>query len=165
MNVQPPFSEYHFIDLDGGRAENLRQLAGNDPSVHVYNGDCNQVLRSEVFTRARYRDFHRGLCLLDPYALNLDWEVIQAAGQMQSIEIFLNFMVMDMNMNVLWKNPDNVSPSQLARMDAFWGDRSWRRYSISETPRPFAGVRSGGKGLQRGRRRGVPGTSEEGCGL
>ncbi|MGO9109304.1 MAG: three-Cys-motif partner protein TcmP [Thermoguttaceae bacterium] len=126
MNVQPPFSEYHFIDLDGGRAENLRQLAGDDASVHVYNEDCNQVLLSEVFTRARYRDFHRGLCLLDPYALNLDWEVIQAAGQMQSIEIFLNFMVMDVNMNVLWKKPDNVLPAQLARMDAFWGDRSWR---------------------------------------
>ena len=58
--------------------------------------------------------------------MNLDWEVIQAAGQMKSIEIFLNFMVMDMNMNVLWKNPDNVPSSQLVRMDAFWGDRSWR---------------------------------------
>ena len=45
---------------------------------------------------------------------------------MKSIEIFLNFMVMDMNMNVLWKNPDSVLSSQLVRMDAFWGDRSWR---------------------------------------
>ena len=45
---------------------------------------------------------------------------------MRSIEIFVNFMVMDANMNVLWKNPDNVPATQLARMDAFWGDRSWR---------------------------------------
>jgi three-Cys-motif partner protein len=47
---------------------------------------------------------------------------------MRSVEIFLNFMVMvmDMNMNVLWRNPDNVLPSQLVRMDAFWGDQSWR---------------------------------------
>jgi len=29
-------------------------------------------------------------------------------------------------MNVLWKNPDKVLPSQKKRMDAVWGDSSWR---------------------------------------
>jgi hypothetical protein len=37
---------------------------------------------------------------------------------MKSIEIFLNFMVMDMNMNVLWKNPDAVAPEQIVTRDA-----------------------------------------------
>ncbi len=126
LNVQPPFSEYHFIDLDGDKAEHLRQLLSDDPRVSVYQGDCNQVLLQHVFPRARFGDYHRALCLLDPYALNLDWEVVQAAGKMRSVEVFLNFMVMDMNRNVLWTNPDNVPSSQLGRMDAFWGDRSWR---------------------------------------
>jgi three-Cys-motif partner protein len=126
LNVEPAFDEYHFIDLDGDKAEHLRNLAPAAPNVFVYNGDCNSILRDEVFPRARYEDYHRALCLLDPYALNLDWQVVQTAGRMKSVEVFLNFMVMDMNMNVLWKNPDNVQPSQLARMDAFWGDRSWR---------------------------------------
>ncbi len=126
LNVVPPFTEYHFIDLDGTKAEHLRQLAGDTPNTYFYNEDCNSILPNKVFARARWSDFRRALCLLDPYALNLDWEVVRTAGQMKSVEIFLNFMVMDMNMNVLWKNPDNVSPSQLDRMDAFWGDRSWR---------------------------------------
>ena len=126
LNVQPPFSEYHFIDLDGDKAEKLRQLAGHTPNVSVYNEDCNSVLLRVVFTRARRDDYHRALCLLDPYGLNVDWEVIQAAGQMKSIEIFVNFMVMDMNMNVLWNDPDRVEPSQAERMDRFWGGRSWR---------------------------------------
>jgi three-Cys-motif partner protein len=126
LNVQPPFNEYHFIDLDGDKAKYLRQLTENVPNVSVYHENCNEVLLGRVFPRARYDDYHRALCLLDPYALNLDWEVVQAAGQMKSIEIFPNFMVMDMNMNVLWNNPDNVPPSQLKRMNAFWGDRSWR---------------------------------------
>jgi three-Cys-motif partner protein len=120
--------------LDGDKAENLRRLVSDAANVSVYNEDCNSVLLGEVFKRARYGDYHRALCLLDPYALNLSWEVIQAAGQMRSIEIFLNFMVMDMNMNVLWKNPDNVAPSQLARMDAFWGDRSWRTTLYQKPP-------------------------------
>jgi three-Cys-motif partner protein len=126
LNVQPPFSDYHFIDLDGDKARHLRQYVGNDPTVSIYEGDCNPILLQQIFPRARYSDFHRALCLLDPYALNLNWEVVQTAGQSGSIEIFLNFMVMDMNMNVLWKNPDKVSPAQTARMDAFWGDNSWR---------------------------------------
>jgi three-Cys-motif partner protein len=126
LNVQPPFSEYHFIDLDGNKAEHLRQYVSGDPTVSIYEGDCNPILLQKVFPRARYHDFHRALCLLDPYALNLDWMVVQSAGESKSIEIFLNFMVMDMNMNVLWKNPDKVAPVQIARMDAFWGDNSWR---------------------------------------
>jgi three-Cys-motif partner protein len=45
---------------------------------------------------------------------------------MKSIELFLNFMIMDANMNVLWRNPDAVAPDQARRMTIFWGDESWR---------------------------------------
>ena len=137
LNVEPPFSEYHFIDMDGDKADHLRKYVGNNPAVSIYEEDCNTILLKHVFSRARYCDFHRALCLLDPYALNLNWEVVQTAGQSKSIEIFLNFMVMDMNMNVLWKNPDKVSPAQVARMDAFWGDNSWRNILYKKSPSLF----------------------------
>ena len=68
----------------------------------------------------------RALCLLDPYDLNPNWEVVETAGKMRSIEIFLNFMIMDANMNVLWKDPKSVAPDQANRMTKFWGDDSWR---------------------------------------
>jgi three-Cys-motif partner protein len=48
-----------------------------------------------------------------------------AAGKSRSIEIFLNFPVLDMNRNVLWNNPDKVSPDNKKRMNTFWGDDSW----------------------------------------
>jgi len=126
LNVQPSFSEYHFIDIDGDKATSLRQYVGDNPTVSIYEGDCNSILLQQVFPRARYKDYRRAICILDPYALNLNWEVVLTAGQSDSIEIFLNFMVMDMNMNVLWKNPDKVSSNQIDRMNAFWGDDSWR---------------------------------------
>jgi len=126
LNVVPPFKELHFIDLDGERAQALRRLAGARQDVFVYEGDCNRVLLQTVFPRARYADYRRALCLLDPSGLHLDWQVISEAGKMRSIEIFLNFPVMDMNMNVLWRHPDKVLKSQTDRMDAFWGDRTWR---------------------------------------
>ena len=65
--------------------------------------------------------------LLDPYGLHLDWEVMHEAGQMRTLEVFLNFPVMDINRNALWRQPDKVSPQQQQRMTRFWGDDSWRQ--------------------------------------
>lgn len=125
LNVVPPFKEFHFVDLDGGRARRLRDLAKGRSDVLVYEGDCNDVLTTQVFPRARYEDYNRALCLLDPYGLHLNWEVMRMAGETKSIEIFLNFPVMDMHMNVLWRDSARVKPEQAARMDSFWGDRTW----------------------------------------
>jgi three-Cys-motif partner protein len=60
---------------------------------------------------------------------------------MESIEIFLNFPVMDMNMNVLRKNPEKVAKSQLARMNAFWGDDSWRNVAYTKTKGLFDDIK------------------------
>jgi three-Cys-motif partner protein len=135
--VTPPFSEFHFIDLDGGKAQELRRIAGGRKDVIIHEGDCNEVLLKEVFTRCQYKSYHRALCLLDPYAINVNWEVLQTAGQMESIEIFYNFMIMDANMNVFWRNPDKVHSSQKARMDQAWGDRSWSNAAYRKTPGLF----------------------------
>lgn len=125
--VKPPFREFHFIDMNGGRAAELRKLAGERKDVHVHEGDCNEILEDRVFPRCLFEDYNWALCLLDPYGLHLNWSVIASAGRMKSIEIFLNFPVMDMNMNVLWRDPEKVQSEQACRMDAFWGDDSWRK--------------------------------------
>jgi three-Cys-motif partner protein len=88
-------------------------------------------LISDVFPHVQYKEYRRGLCLLDPYGLHLNWDVIKTAGSMQSIEMFLNFPVADMNRNVLWTNPEDVDPSNIQRMNAFWGDDSWQRAAYS----------------------------------
>jgi len=125
LSIEPRFSHYHFVEMIAARVKLLRDI-GNQPDVTVYPGDCNEVLLQKVFPLCRYEDFRRALCLLDPYELNPNWEVVETAGKMHSIEIFLNFMIMDANMNVLWKNPDSVAPDQALRMTKFWGDNSWR---------------------------------------
>ena len=127
--VDPPFCEYHLVDLDTGKADSLRRLAGDrlNIDVFVYDGDCNDVLMNDVFPRARYEDYRRALCILDPYGLHLDWKIIQAAGKLGTVDLFLNFPVMDMNMNVLWRQPERVDPKQAERLTRFWGDDTWRQ--------------------------------------
>lgn len=91
LNIQPPFDEYFFIDLDAKKATSLKELANNHKNVHVYAQDCNKILLQEIFPKVEWGSFRRGLCLLDPYGLHLQWDVIRRAGEMKSIEIFLKF--------------------------------------------------------------------------
>lgn len=137
LNVVPPFHRYHLVDLDGKRVGHLREITKDRLGVTIHEGDCNQVLLEKVFPEVRFEDYQRGLCILDPYRLNPDWEVVATAGKMKSLEIFLNFMVMDMNMNVLWKNPSGVTAAQIERMNRFWGDESWRRAAYRTQPGLF----------------------------
>ena len=132
VNTQPPFKEYHFIDLNGLKIQNLRSLFGQRPDIFLYEGDCNKIMLEEVLPRVRWQDYRRGLCLLDPYGLHLNWEVIRKAGQMQTIDMFLNFPIADMNRNVFWRNPDGVDEADIVRMNSFWGDASWRSVAYEQ---------------------------------
>ena len=125
LNTSPPFSEYHFVDSDPQRAAQLRKLTGERKDVFIYSADCNEILLQKVFPRAKYENYRRALCLLDPYNINLRWEVIEAAGKMGSIDVFLNFMIMDINRNVLRKNPDKAIQSKVEQLTRLWGDETW----------------------------------------
>ncbi len=127
LSVQPPFDLLHFVDMDRARTDELRRLSAEQKNVTVHAGDANEILPRDVYPNVRYDQFRRGLCILDPYGLHLDWQVIQQAGESHSIEIFLNFPVMDMNMNVLWHDPNKVSQVHKQRMNRFWGDGSWEK--------------------------------------
>ena len=126
LNTSPPFAEYHFIDTEPKRAEQLRTLAGNRSDVFTYSQDCNTVLLRDVFPRTKFSDYRRALCLLDPYNIDLTWEVIEAAGKSGSIDIFLNFMIMDINRNAMRRDPDRSVPSKMEQLTRFWGDETWR---------------------------------------
>lgn len=130
LSIEPPFNEYHFIEIDHARAQALRRLGVDRPDVFVHEGDCNEVLLKEVFPRARYSQFRRALILIDPYKMNLKWEVIVAAGSDEGREILLNFPIMDVNRNALRRDQSIVRPKDAGRMTALWGDESWREVAF-----------------------------------
>lgn len=131
LNVSPPFSEHHFIDLDEKRVRALERAVGAREDAHLYHGDCNEVLLRDVFPRITFGQYRRALCLLDPYGLHLNWGVIREAARLRTVEVFLNFPIHDINRNVLIRNPAKMDPRQIERMDAFWGDNSWRKVAYA----------------------------------
>src|SRR6185369_4292224 len=134
--------EYHLIDLDGTKVQGLREIIGDREDVFLYHGNCNELLLRRVFPRIQYKDFRRGLCLLDPYKLTRDWQVVREAGAMQSVDIFINFPIHDINRTVLHHRRDGVSEANIARMNAFWGDESWKKLAYDENPTLFGEVES-----------------------
>jgi three-Cys-motif partner protein len=138
LNTEPPFKEYHYIELNSQKTNTLKKLIGERKNVYIYTEDCNEYLLQEILPKIRYDYYYRALILLDPYGLHLNWEVIKGAAETKSVDIFLNFPVADMNRNVFWQNPEGVDKQDIARMNAFWGDETWRDYAY-ETQYSFFG--------------------------
>ena len=134
LKVSPSFDGFYFIDVDADKTAFLRSRWGSRSDVHIYTGDCNEILTKDLLPTIQWRQYNRALCLLDPYGLQLDWEVILHAGQSRAVDMFLNFPVMDMNRNAIWKNPQKIPQRGVERMTKFWGDESWKQAAYATSP-------------------------------
>ena len=142
LQTNPPFREYHFIDIDDVKVAQLEQIAGDRSDVIIHHGDCNRVLVEQVLPLVRYDQYRRGLCILDPYGLHLNWVTVASVAAMRTVDIFINFPTMDINRNALVRNPSGIAPLQAERMTAFWGDESWRQRFYEDSPQlPLLGER------------------------
>jgi three-Cys-motif partner protein len=134
LAVVPPFKHYFLVDLRGDRVDLLRRIIGDRSDVTLLKGDANDLLLKEVLPKVVYAQRRRALCLLDPYGLQLDWKVIAKAGALKTIDLFLNFPIMDMNRNALWTDPKRVRGAMAGRLTRFWGDESWRGAAYRPSP-------------------------------
>jgi len=141
--IKPQFKEYHFIDLKKQKIKSLEEISGSREDVFIYHGNSNEILLEKIIPGVRYEKYRRALCLLDPYGLHLDWEVLFKMGQMGTFDVFINFPMYDMNLNVLWHDPEKVSTEQAERMNKFWGNDSWKdiAYSPSHQMSLFGEIR------------------------
>jgi three-Cys-motif partner protein len=53
------------------------------------------------------------------------------------IDLFLNFPVMDMNRNAIWREPKSAPADGIERMNRFWGDESWRQAARADKGKCF----------------------------
>jgi len=116
LKISPPFDGFYFIDINKEKTSFLRTICGERSNVHIHTGDCTEYLTKEVLPKIQFKDYKRALCLLDPYGLHIDWEVMYQAGQSKAIDMFLNFPVMDMNRNAIWNNPEKVPQDGIDRV-------------------------------------------------
>ena len=145
LSVEPKFAEYYFIDTNKLKVSSLRKIAGERDDVFIFEEDCNIILLENIFPIIFKEKRIRALCILDPYGLHLDWQVIEQAGKTNAIDIFINFPIMDINMNVGKRDKSKVKKSQIMRMDKFWGDKSWQSIMWNSKWSLFPGFESKAK--------------------
>jgi len=132
LEIDNPFTEYHYIDIDKEKAETLNRMTGDRTNVNIYQEDCNEILTEKILPSLPYKSYKRALCILDPYGLHLNWKTIMTAAQQRTTEIFLNFPLMDMNRNVLHKELFSAEPDQIERMNRFCGTHEWQEILYKE---------------------------------
>jgi len=133
LKVSPPFDHFYFIDMDPDKTRYLATLCQDRSDVDIVTDDATSYLTQKLLPTIQYKKFNRALCLLDPYGLHLDWDVMLQAGRSNAIDLFLNFPVMDMNRNAIWRAPENAPKEGVERMNRFWGDGSWRKDAYVES--------------------------------
>lgn len=132
LKITPQFDGFYFIDLNKDKATYLQKQCAGRSDVHIINDDANVYLRTLLPT-IQYEKYNRALCVLDPYGLHLDWEVVQLAGLSRAVDMVLNFPVMDMNRNAIWRTPERATPEGIERMNRFWGDESWKHAAYAKS--------------------------------
>ena len=135
--VRPPFREVHFIDADENRAERVAPDRWEPSQCIHLRRRLQRHPAKEGIPSCRVQRLLTCTLSSGPLNINLSWHVVSQAGAMKTIGIFLNFMIMDINMNVLRHNPEKVNSRQIERMNRFWGDGSWRDVAYDKTGNLF----------------------------
>src|SRR4030042_4992599 len=49
LEIENPFTEYHYIDIDKEKVEIIESVTQDQKNVHIYPEDCNEALTRKVF--------------------------------------------------------------------------------------------------------------------
>jgi three-Cys-motif partner protein len=102
--TEPPFCEYYLIDKDGDKIEKLRGVIESYPNkdrAHILVGDSNDILLNEILPTITWNCYRRALCFLDPYGMQVSWQVVKMAGQLGTVDLMINMPIMAISRNAL----------------------------------------------------------------
>jgi hypothetical protein len=77
--------------MDDPSTAALRRAVDGRADVTLLDGG-SRALVDEVLPHVRQEDYRRALCVLDPCGPALDWHVIEAAGRLRTIDLFVAFV-------------------------------------------------------------------------
>lgn len=123
LALATPFTRYHFIEISDWRIQKIEQMKRDFPDrkIAIYPGDCNRVLCDQIIPSLLWSSYKRAIAFLDPFGMSLEWDTLKAIASARTIEVLVNFPVMDINRNVRLKNKNRISEESRERMGRFWG--------------------------------------------
>lgn len=134
ISLQYNFDEYYFIEIDEGRIKELKEVIETRypdkiNSIHIINGNCNDELKRVLSSLTKYQ---RGIMFLDPYALELDWTVLDAASKTGILDIWYLFPVNALTRNL--PRDKQYTDATSAKIDSILGTHDWESSLYQENP-------------------------------
>lgn len=134
LSLQYDFDEYYFIEIDEGRITELKETIKTRypdklKSTHIINGNCNDELKRVLSSLTKYQ---RGVMFLDPYALELDWAVLDVASKTGILDIWYLFPVNALTRNL--PHDKQYTDATSAKIDSILGTHDWENALYQEDP-------------------------------
>jgi len=125
LAVNPPFTEYVFLERDPDRAARLAHLRDEFPdrTIIIQQGDSNEFLRSEFITTYDWQRW-RAIVFLDPFGMQVPWNTLTMLAATKGIEVFINFPV-NMAIQRLLKRSAKFTDKERKKLDDYFGDPGW----------------------------------------
>ena len=144
LNVKPRFDKYWFVDLSPLRVENLEKIQNEFPdrNIEILQGDANQILKNDIIPVLTRQE--RGIIILDPYGLQIDWSTVEEIAKARLFDVFINFSLMGVIRNL--PSRDFPDGSQLELMERVMGSSDWVNELYTFQKDLFGGIK-----IQRGK--------------
>ncbi len=119
------FDEYYFIEIDEGRRNELTDIINKRfpekwPKIKLIEEDCNKSLVQVLSSLSVYK---RGVMFLDPYALELDWSILEAASKTQILDVWYLFPLNALVRNLRKDKKPNEATAR--KIDSILGTHDW----------------------------------------
>ena len=126
LELERPFTDYVFIEIDKNKLNQLEELkneyGSKDLQIHLRKQDCNNYLR-KLIKETQWTEW-RGVVFLDPFGMQVPWNTIVEIGKTKAIEIFINFPV-GMAIQRLLKRSGQFTPKERRKIDQYFGTDEW----------------------------------------
>ncbi len=128
LAVDPPFTQYIFVDASAERVAELEKLKALHPElrIRIQRDDASAAIDS-ILINNRGIDWRRwrGVVLLDPFGLQVKWPTLEAIAKTKSLEVLINFPLGHTIHRLLSKaEMPNAARQQL--LDGYFGSPEWR---------------------------------------
>ena len=133
LSLRYDFDEYYFLELDAKRIAALQdKIKESYPQklskVHFINGDSNQTLLDVV---SKITNYDRCLMFLDPYALELKWETLEAISKCGVVDLWYLF---PLSLVRLIEKERDITEANKHKVSSILGTEEWFDRLFVESP-------------------------------
>lgn len=127
ISLNCDFDKYYFIELNEDRAKELdkrirSQFLSKSDKISIIRGDSNNELKKILKSLNNHQ---RGVMFLDPYAMELNWEILEFARKTEILDIWYLFPLSALTRNLYKKL--TMSDAIKEKITKILGTKDWEK--------------------------------------